>query len=133
MRNFKYLLAATAVGGLMALPQTSVASPLATGLGTANSSTPAIADGLVQRVHGWHCSRKWSKRLGKHRHRKACYERRRYYDDDDYYYDDYSYYRYGYPSYGYAVPFPFFFGFNFDDDDGRRRHRGHKGRRGDDD
>ena len=126
MRSLKYLLAAAAIGGIMALPQTSSASPLASGLGIANSGTPAIADGLVQKVHGWHCSRKWSKRLGKHRHRKACYQRRRYYDDD-YYYNDYSY-GYGYPSYGYAVPFPFFFGFNFDDDDhhGRRHYRHYK-------
>jgi hypothetical protein len=124
MRNLKYLLAAAAVGSLLALPQTSSASPLATGLGTANTGTPAIADEFVQKVHGWHCSRKWSKRLGKHRHRRACYERRRYYDndyyDDDYY--DYSYYRpyrrhYGYG--GYGIPFPFF-GFQF----GGRHHGG---------
>ena len=122
MRNLKYLLAAAAVSSLMALPQTSSASPLATGLGTANASTPAIADGLVQQVHGWHCSRKWSKRLGKHRHRRACYERRRYYDDD-YYDDDYyyhrSYYRPYRRHYGYGIPFPFF-GFHF----GGRHHGG---------
>ena len=129
MRKLTYLFAAAAISGLALSAGPGSASPLASGLGTANSGTPAIADGLVQKVHGWHCSRKWSKRLGKHSHRRACYQRRRYYDDD-YYYNDYSY-GYGYPSYGYAVPFPFFFGFNFDDDDGRRGRRGHKGRRGD--
>jgi X-X-X-Leu-X-X-Gly heptad repeat protein len=127
MRNLKYLLAAGALGGLMALPQASSASPLATGLGTVNSNTPAIADGLVQKVHGWHCQKRKGWYHGKrywHRHWKACH--RTYHYDDDYYYDNYSY-SYGYPSYGYGVPLPLFFGFNFGDDDhhGRRHHKGH--------
>jgi X-X-X-Leu-X-X-Gly heptad repeat protein len=124
MRHFNYVFAVAAMGSFMALAQTGSASPLASGLGSANSGTPAIADGLVQKVHGWHCSRKWSKRLGKHRHRKACYKKRYY--DDDYYYDDYYDYSYYRPYRYYAYPYypgPFI-GFSFgDDDDGRRRGR----------
>src|SRR5688500_12114196 len=109
----KLLFAAAAVSGLALAASTSFAGPLASGLTTANSSMPQMDDGLVQTIHGWHCGRKWSKRLGKHRHRRAC-------DDyDDYDYDDYSY-GYGYPSHGYGYPgygygaLPFFLGFNFD-------------------
>ena len=118
MRNLKYLLAAVAIGSFMALPQTSSASPLAAGLGTANSGTPAIAEGLVHKVHGWHCGKKKGWYHGKrywHRHSKAChrrYDRSYYYDDydDDYY--DYSYYRpYRYHAYPY-YPGPFI-GFSF--------------------
>jgi hypothetical protein len=120
MRNPKYLLAAAAMGGLLALPQTSSASPLGVGLAASGSTIPMITDGLVQKVHGWHCRKRKGWYHGHrvwHRHRRACYD----YDYDDYDYYDYSYYPY------YAYPFPFF-SFHFDDDDddfhGRHHFRG---------
>jgi X-X-X-Leu-X-X-Gly heptad repeat protein len=118
MRNLKYIVAAAAIGSLMALPQTSSANPLASGLGSMSTNTPALADGLVQKVHGWHCRKRkgWFKghRVW-HRHRKACY------DDYSHYDDDYHYrpYHYGYHAYPY-YPAPFF-SFSF----GKRRHHGH--------
>jgi hypothetical protein len=133
MRNLRLVLAAAAIGSLMALSQTSSANPLAGGLGSLGNSTPAIADDLVQKVHGWHCRKRKGWYHGHrvwHRHRRACYDTSYYYDDD--YYDDYSY-GYGYP-YGYGAPF---FSFYFDDDDhrGRRHHRYRKRKKhyGDDD
>jgi X-X-X-Leu-X-X-Gly heptad repeat protein len=113
MRNLKYLFAAAAIGSLMVLPQASSANPLATsGLGSLGSGTPAIADGLVQRVHGWHCRKRWSKRRGWHRHRRACYDDYSYYDDDYYYPHHYGYHAYPF------FPAPFI-GFHFG---GKRRH-----------
>jgi hypothetical protein len=121
MRNLKYLFAAAAIGSLMALPQASTASPLASGL-TGGNTFPELSEGLVQKVHGWHCGKKKGWYHGKrywHSHRKAC--RRSYYHDDDYYdddYYDYSYYRpYRYHAYPY-YPGPFIgFSFGFGDDD----------------
>jgi hypothetical protein len=120
MRNLKYLFTAAAIGSLLALSQTSSASPLAAGLAASGSQTTTIADDLVQKVHGWHCGRKWSKRLGRHRHRRACYD----YDDD------YYSYGYGYPGYGYGYPgyglgFAPFFSFGFFDFDDDHHFRGH--------
>ena len=131
MRNLRHVLAAAAIGSLIALPQTSSANPLASGLGSLSNSMPAMAVDLVQKVHGWHCRKRKGWYHGHrvwHRHRRACYDDYSYYDDD--YYDDYSY---GYP-YGYGAPF---FSFYFDDDDhrGRRHHRYRKRKKhyGDDD
>jgi hypothetical protein len=117
MSNFKYLLAAAALGSFVGFPQTGAAAPLA---GNLAAGVPTIADELVQKVHGWHCRKRKGWYHGHrvwHRHRRACYDDS-YYDDD--YYDDYSY-GYGYP-YGYGAPF---FSFYFDDDDhrGRRHYR----------
>jgi hypothetical protein len=122
MKKLSYLAAAAAIGGFVLAATPASASPLASGLTTGSAAVPQLDEGLVQKVHGWHCSRKWSKRLGKHRHRRACYD------------DDYGHY--GYPgAYGFGAPF---FSFSiFDDDDHhgrrgkkfRRRHKGgHKGK-----
>jgi hypothetical protein len=123
MRHLKYVFAAAALGSLIALPQVGFAGPLPGGL-LAGSSTPVVADDLVQKVHGWHCGKRKGWYHGHrvwHRHYRACH--RSYYDDsyyDDNYYDDYSYYRpyrrhYAYPYY----PGPFI-GFSF----GGGRHGG---------
>ncbi len=125
MRNLKYLLAAAALGGLVALPQPSSASPLGVGLTGAGSATSEITDGLVQKIHGYHCGKRrgwYSGYRGWHSHWRAC--KRRYYDDDDYsyrrrYYDDDDYY---YPRRSHYRPYynrPLIgFGFGF----GGRRH-----------
>lgn len=129
MKKLPHLLAAVAIGGLALAATPASASPLTSGLSLANAAAPQLDERLIQKVHGWHCSRKWSKRFGKHRHRKACrdrYDDYSYYDDD-YYDDDYNYG--GYPGYyGFGAPF-FAFSF-FDDDDhhGRRHHRRFKRR-----
>jgi hypothetical protein len=107
MRKVPYLLAAAAISGLALSATPSSASPLASGLASGNAAIPQASEGLVQKVHGWHCRKRWSRRLGAHRHRRAC--------------RDYDYYSYGYPGFGFGVPF-FAFHF-FDDDDGRRHHR----------
>jgi hypothetical protein len=108
MRKVPYLLAAAAISGLALSATPSSANPLASGLASGNAAIPQASEGLVQKVHGWHCRKRWSRRLGSHRHRRACYD------------DDYSY-GYGYPGIGFGAPF-FAFQF-FDDDDGRRHHR----------
>jgi hypothetical protein len=114
MRKIPYLLAAAAISGL-ALTTPGSASPLTGGLTSGTAAIPELGEGLVQKVHGWHCRKRYSHRRGWHRHRRACY-------------DDYSYrYHPGY-TYGYGAPF---FSFYFYDDDGRRR-RGHRRRHKDD-
>jgi hypothetical protein len=118
MRRVPYLLAAAAISGLALSATPSSASPLASGLAASgNAAIPQASEGLVQKVHGWHCRKRWSKRLGNHRHRRACR-------------DDYSY-NYGYP-YGYGYGMPFLSFQFFDDDNGRRhhrrKHRSHKGK-----
>jgi hypothetical protein len=104
MKKFSYLAAAAAIAGLALTAAPLSAGPLATGLATGNAPIPQVDEGLVKKVHGWHC--RW--RYG-HRHRRACYD------------DDYGY-GYGYPGYGLGVV-PFF-SFSFDDDDDH--HHGHK-------
>ena len=105
----KILLAAAAISGL-AFATPSSANPLASGLALGTNTIPTMNEGLVQKVHGSHCRRKYSNRRGWHRHRRACND-----------YDDYGYY--GSPSYGYGLGVPFFsFGFS-DFDNGRRHHR----------
>jgi hypothetical protein len=108
MKKVPYLLAAAAISGLALSATPSSANPLANGLASGNVAIPQASDGLVQKVHSWHCRKRFSRRLGWHRHRRACYD------------DDYSY-GYGYPGIGFGAPF-FAFQF-FDDDDGRRHHR----------
>ena len=115
MRNLKYVLTATAIGGLLgavALP--SSAAPL---ISTGMKAMPYHAEPLVHKIHGWHCRKRYGWYHGHkywHRHRRACY-------DDDYdAYDDYD----GYSSYSpyYAYPFPYF-SFYYDDDRHHRHHR----------
>ena len=109
MRKVSYLLAAAAVSSLAFAAVPSSASPLSSGLATGNTTLPAVNEGLVQKVHGWHCKRKFSNRRGNHRHRRAC----RPYDD----YDDYDYGYGGYaPYYGGYAPYyggygPYYGGF----------------------
>jgi hypothetical protein len=110
MRKLPYLFAAAAVSGLALLASPGSANPLASGLTTGSATLPILDEGLVQKVHGWHCRKRWTRRRGWHRHRRACY-------DDDYYY--------GYPGYGFGVPF---FSFSFFDDDDHRHRRHHKRR-----
>lgn len=88
MRNLIYVVAAI-VGGLVVLPQAGSTGAL-TSLGAAAPQIPVMSGGLVQKVHGWHCSKKKGWYKGDkvwHRHRRACYESQVYDDDDDDYYD----------------------------------------------
>ena len=112
MRKLPYLFAAAAVSSLALLASPGSASPLASGLTVGSSALPTLDEGLVQKVHGWHCRKRWSSYRGWHRHRRACY-------DDDYHYG------YGFPGYGFGVPF---FSFSFFDDDDHHRRRFHKKR-----
>jgi hypothetical protein len=105
MNKLSYLAAAAAISGLALTATPASAGPLASGLTTGNAAVPLMDEGLVQKVHGWHC--RW--RRG-HRHRRACY-------DDDYHYG------YGYPGYGFGFPF---FAFSFFDDDDHHHWRGHR-------
>jgi hypothetical protein len=107
MRKIPYLLAAAAISGFALSATPGIASPLAGGLTSGNVTVPEASEGLVQKVHGWHCRKRWSRYRGWHRHRRACYR-------------DYSYryrpYRHGF---GFGVPFVgFSFGFG-----PRHRHR----------
>ena len=113
MRKLSYLFAIAAIGGLVSLAPASSAGPIAGKMAGANNSVPMAGDGLVQNVHGWHCRRRYSKRLGWHRHKRACYE-----EDFDYYDDDY----YSYQPYYYGAPFLSFSFGDFDRRHHRRRH-----------
>ena len=112
MKSFPSLIAIAAIGGCVAYAAPATASPI-TNAARAGFATTQFGENSIQNVSGWHCRKKWSKRDGWHRHRRAC-------DDYSYRYDDYSY---GYDepfAYGLGVPF---FGFQFYDDDRRdRRH-----------
>jgi hypothetical protein len=107
MHKLVYAFAIVAVSGLTSFAASSSATPITGGLAL-NGAVPIMdSDGLVQKVHGWHCRKRYGWYHGHkywHRHRRAC--------------DDYDY-RY---SPGYATPF---FGFYFDND-GRRHRRKHK-------
>jgi hypothetical protein len=114
MKKVTYLLAAATMCGGLALAIPASASPLTTGLNLGNAAVPQLDEGLVQKVHGWHCRRRWSDYRGWHRHRRAC--------------DDYGY-GYGYPyGYGYGLGVAPFFSFGFFDDDDDHHHH-HKWRR----
>lgn len=122
MKKLSYWAAAAAISGLALAATPASASPLKGGLNL--GGVPQVDGGLVQKVRGWHCSRKWSKRLGKHRHRRACKDR----------YDDYSHYDNdvygGYPGYyGFGAPFVTFGSFDDDDDHHGRSHHRFKKRR----
>jgi hypothetical protein len=110
MRKLPYLFAVAAVSGLALSANPGSASPLAGGLNSGTATVPELQEGLIQKVHGYHCRKRWSKRRGWHRHRRACY--------------DYGYH----PRYSVGLPF---FSFYFYDDDGRR-HRRFKRRHWDD-
>jgi hypothetical protein len=120
MRKLPLLMAAAAIGALGFTAGPSMASPLAGGL--INGTLPELNEGLVQKVHGWHCRKRYGWYHGRkyrHRHRRACY--------DDYY-DDYSY---GYSPYGYGYPYAYgfggpFIGFSFGDGGHHRRRHHHK-------
>jgi hypothetical protein len=109
MRKLSYLFAVAAIGGLTSLAPASSAGPIAGEMVRANRAVPVAGDNLIK-VHGWHCRRRYSRRLGWHRHRRACYD-----------YDDYDDYDHGYYPYHYGAPYPFF-SFSFGDFD-RRHHR----------
>jgi hypothetical protein len=124
MNKLPLLAAAAAISGLAFTAGPSSASPLAGGL--TNGTLPELNEGLVQKVHGWHCR----KRYGWYHHHKYWHRHRRACDD----YDDYDDYSYGYSPYGYGYPYGYGFGgpsivFGFGDFGGnhRRHHRHHKG------
>jgi|RhiMetdeSRZDD1v2_1073273.scaffolds.fasta_scaffold285158_2 hypothetical protein len=114
MRKLTYLFAVAALGGLASLSSPGQASPLSAGLAGAQATEPALSDELVQKVHRWHCRKRYGWYHGHkrwHRHRRACY-------DNDYSYYDGGYYG-GYP----YVGLPFFNFYFYDDDDHFRHHR----------
>ena len=119
MRHLKYVLAATAIGGMLGLAsQPSFAAPL---ISAEMKVIPYQVEPLIQKVHGWHCRNRYGWYHGHkywHRHRRACYDED-YYDD----YDDYSYYSPYYYSYPYPYPY---FSFYFDGDHHHRHHHRYK-------
>jgi hypothetical protein len=126
MRKLPCIIAAAALSGLT-LGSPAVANPLAVGLAGGSTAVTELNEGLVQKVHGWHCRARKGWYHGHkrwHRHRRACYD----YDDYDDYDDDYGYgygyggYPYGGYPYGYGYS-PFVLGFSFGDN--HRRHRRH--------
>jgi hypothetical protein len=120
MRKLPLLMAAAAIGALGFTAGPSMASPLAGGL--TNGTLPELNEGPVQKVHGWHCRKRYGWYRGhkyRHRHRRAC---------DDY--NDYDDYSYGYSPYGYGYPYAYgfggpFIGFSFGDGGHRRHFRRH--------
>src|SRR6185295_13447356 len=110
MRKLSYLFAVAAIGGLTSLAPASSAGPIAGEMARANQAVPVAGEGLIQKVHGWHCRRRYGWYHGHkvwHLHRRACY-------------DDYDN---GYYPYYYGAPYPFF-SFSFGDfDDGHHRRR----------
>jgi hypothetical protein len=76
MRKLPYLFVAAALGGVALSMTPSLASPLTSGL-TLGSNVPELNDGMVQKVHGWHCRKRYGWYHGHkwwHRHRRACYD-----------------------------------------------------------
>jgi len=123
MRKLPLFMAAAAIGALGFAAGPSMASPLAGGL--TGGTMPQLNEGLVQKVHGWHCRKRYGWYHGHkywHRHRRAC---------DDY--DDYDDYSYGYSPYGYGgYPYAYgfggpFIGFSFGDFGHHHRRHHHKG------
>ncbi len=113
MRKLTYLAAAAAISSLALAANPASANPLAGGLTDRNLSTVELNDGLVQKVHRWHCRKRFGWFRGHrrwHRHWRAC--------DDDHV--------------GFGVV-PFFSFTIFDDDDDhfhkRRFHHRRKFRR----
>jgi hypothetical protein len=101
-----FLIIAAAVSSFALSSGSTSASPLASGIASGNA-LPELSDGLVQKVHGWHCRKRYGWYHGHkwwHRHRRAC--------------DDYGYYPYSYGT-------PFVFGFSFGDFDRHHRHHHH--------
>ena len=122
MSKLPLFLTAAAISALGFTAGPSIASPLAGGL--TSGAVPQLNEGLVQKVHGWHCRRRYGWYHGHkvwHRHRRACYDYDNYDNYDDYSYDYYPYsYGYGYPyAYGFGGPF---IGFSFGDFSHRRHH-----------
>jgi hypothetical protein len=93
MRRFSFLLAAVAIGGVVLCANPSSAGPLASGL--VSGIAAEFSDGLVQKVHGYHCKQRKGWYRGKrrwHRHARACRD------------SDYSYY----PRYRRYPPLPYY-------------------------
>ena len=110
MRKITYLFAAAAIGGLALTASPGVASPLAGGLSAGSAAVPELNEGLVQKVHRYHCRKRYGWFRGEkrwHRHRRACHYGHRYYHP--------------YP-YAYGGPF---IGFSFGLGPHRHRHRHH--------
>jgi hypothetical protein len=109
MRSLPYLIAAAAISGLALSAAPSSASPLASGLTSGNATLPEISEGLVQKVHGYHCRKRFGWYRGDkywHRHPRACH---------------YSYRSRPY-HYGFGAPFV---GFSFGIGPRHRFHRRH--------
>jgi hypothetical protein len=117
MRKLSYVFAVAALGGLTSLAPASSAGPIAGEMARVNGAVPVASEGLIQKVHGWHCRRRYGWYHGHkywHRHRRACYD-----------YDDYDY---GY--YPYYAPYPYYYGgpflsFSFGGFDGHHHRRHH--------
>ena len=108
MRKLPYLIAAAAISGLAFTANPGMASPLAGGLSSGSAANPELNEGLVQKVHGRHCKRRYGWFRGDkrwHRHRRACHYGYRYYHP-----------------YAYGAPF---IGFSFGIGPHRHRHRHH--------
>jgi hypothetical protein len=95
MRRTTCLLAAAMFGAVFSAGL-AVGMPLNSGLALRQGNLPEIANGMVQKAHGWHCrkrkgwyhgNRRW------HRHARAC---------EDYAYD--------YPRYRRRAPLPYYSG-----------------------
>jgi hypothetical protein len=116
MHKLSCFVAAAAISGFALAATPASAGPLASGVMTGVANAAALDEGLVHKVHRWHCRKRYGWFRGDkrwHRHWRAC--------DDDYGYYHPGYH-YGYPGYGFGVPF-FSFSFYDDDDGHRRKHR----------
>jgi hypothetical protein len=71
MRRLPYLIAAAAISGFALSGGSASAAPLSSGVAS-GTAVQEIQEGLVQKVHGFHCRRRWSDYRGWHRHRRAC-------------------------------------------------------------
>ena len=59
MRKLTYLAAAAAISSLALAANPASANPLAGGLTDRSLSTVELNDGLVQKVHRWHCRKRF--------------------------------------------------------------------------
>jgi hypothetical protein len=73
MRKLPYVLATAALSSLALSTSPTSASPLASGL--ANATVSEVHEDRVQKVHGWHCRKRYGWFRGHkwwHRHWRAC-------------------------------------------------------------
>jgi hypothetical protein len=73
MRKLPYVLAAAALSSLALSASPTSASPLASGL--TNATVSEVHEDRVQKVHGWHCRKRYGSYRGHkwwHQHWRAC-------------------------------------------------------------